>query len=271
MAMTTEPRVSLFDPRSFPGVSASAASAVLAGFLCADAPPWVAGVVPATAAAIPAAIEYSIRSRRRDKAEDAARIRQGDLRRPVALVVVMMAAAVILLITLTWIVFGVFEEYATLAYADWIAIIGNPLIPGVCAFFIAAYGSHYFGKRPYLYTSIAFGCAFIYQLLMYLVVFEKDGSSALEILMVFGAFNVVYLSFALAGVRVGRNRHAKFLAKKLERIERKASRAAAAQQQSKASGPDPLDQLKKLGDLRDAGVVTQEEFQAKKAEILGRI
>jgi len=34
---------------------------------------------------------------------------------------------------------------------------------------------------------------------------------------------------------------------------------------------DPMDQLRKLGELRDAGVVTAEEFEAKKAELLGRL
>lgn len=34
---------------------------------------------------------------------------------------------------------------------------------------------------------------------------------------------------------------------------------------------DPIAQLKQLGELRDAGVVTPEEFEAKKAEILSRI
>lgn len=36
--------------------------------------------------------------------------------------------------------------------------------------------------------------------------------------------------------------------------------------------PDaPLEQLRKLGELRDAGVVTAEEFEAKKVQLLGRI
>jgi len=39
-----------------------------------------------------------------------------------------------------------------------------------------------------------------------------------------------------------------------------------------ASGaPDPIEQLKQLAQLRDAGVVTEEEFQAKKTEILSRL
>ena len=40
-----------------------------------------------------------------------------------------------------------------------------------------------------------------------------------------------------------------------------------------AASPDPdvLEQLRKLGELRDAGVLTDAEFEAKKAELLGRI
>ena len=34
---------------------------------------------------------------------------------------------------------------------------------------------------------------------------------------------------------------------------------------------DPMKQLEKLGKLRDSGVVTKEEFESKKAEILSRI
>jgi hypothetical protein len=34
---------------------------------------------------------------------------------------------------------------------------------------------------------------------------------------------------------------------------------------------DPLDQIEKLGKLRDSGLVTQEEFEAKKADLLARL
>jgi hypothetical protein len=34
---------------------------------------------------------------------------------------------------------------------------------------------------------------------------------------------------------------------------------------------DPIDQLRRLGELRDAGIVTEAEFAAKKAEILSRL
>ncbi|NCD19681.1 MAG: hypothetical protein EOL89_06830, partial [Actinobacteria bacterium] len=38
-----------------------------------------------------------------------------------------------------------------------------------------------------------------------------------------------------------------------------------------APKPDPIDQLRRLGELRDAGVVTPDEFEAKKAEMLRRL
>ena len=34
------------------------------------------------------------------------------------------------------------------------------------------------------------------------------------------------------------------------------------------AAPDPIDRLKELGELRDSGVLTEEEFQAQKAKIL---
>lgn len=37
------------------------------------------------------------------------------------------------------------------------------------------------------------------------------------------------------------------------------------------SYPDPIDQLQRLGQLRDAGILTEDEFQAKKSEILSRM
>lgn len=38
-----------------------------------------------------------------------------------------------------------------------------------------------------------------------------------------------------------------------------------------SSGDDVIEQIRKLGQLRDAGVVTEAEFEAKKAELLSRL
>jgi plasmid stabilization system protein ParE len=47
--------------------------------------------------------------------------------------------------------------------------------------------------------------------------------------------------------------------------ERNAPQGAAA------SAPDIPDQIKKLGELRDSGVLSDDEFEAKKAELLRRL
>jgi hypothetical protein len=35
-----------------------------------------------------------------------------------------------------------------------------------------------------------------------------------------------------------------------------------------AAAPDPIERLKELGELRDKGVLTEEEFEAQKAKVL---
>lgn len=51
---------------------------------------------------------------------------------------------------------------------------------------------------------------------------------------------------------------------------RKARRPAAAPAQQTRE-PDVLDQIRKLGELRDAGLLTPEEFESKKSELLKRL
>lgn len=43
------------------------------------------------------------------------------------------------------------------------------------------------------------------------------------------------------------------------------------EQAAPAAATDPMEQLRKLGELRDAGVVTDAEFETKKAELLARL
>jgi len=44
-----------------------------------------------------------------------------------------------------------------------------------------------------------------------------------------------------------------------------------AQAPPAAAQPDVMDQLRKLGELRDAGILSEDEFAAKKADLLGRL
>jgi len=47
------------------------------------------------------------------------------------------------------------------------------------------------------------------------------------------------------------------------------ARLGAPARQTTALSEDPLDQIKKLSELRDAGILTEEEFERKKAQLLG--
>lgn len=49
---------------------------------------------------------------------------------------------------------------------------------------------------------------------------------------------------------------------------RSAAGPAATPATALVPSPDPMEQLRKLAELRDAGIVTNEEFEAKKAQLL---
>ncbi|MGZ5312984.1 MAG: SHOCT domain-containing protein [Solirubrobacterales bacterium] len=61
------------------------------------------------------------------------------------------------------------------------------------------------------------------------------------------------------------------------RVQRRQNERWAQQDQAEAApqaspapaGGDPIAQLKELGELRDTGVLTEEEFAAQKAKLLG--
>ena len=58
------------------------------------------------------------------------------------------------------------------------------------------------------------------------------------------------------------------IASALERIS-PPPQAAPAPPPPAAPAADPIAQLKELGELRDSGVLTEAEFEAQKAKILG--
>ena len=54
-----------------------------------------------------------------------------------------------------------------------------------------------------------------------------------------------------------------------EQQQEQAAMEAAAQQAAPAAGTDPIAQLKELAELKAQGILTEEEFAAQKAKILG--
>ncbi len=328
--MTTGPAASRLQDDSLLGVSASLVAAVAAGFLCkwAGLPEQATTAVSVSAGSVAAAVALRIKSLRRDPRVDIARIERGELRRPVGLVVLLLAAAIVLLDSAA----GAMEVET----ADRIQRLANvaklgmstvhvldslvdayPLILGMCFFLVACYASHYFAKRPYLWTATAVICALAVRELVVLAFRSTSAVKSLtagdELGSLAGllAFEVLsYLAIfvtCMVGAWFGGRHHDAFLAKKLARMEGKAARrrqstpqnqttetpaALRASNASQDAAPklatfvspsglpsapddrrtsDPIKQIEKLAHLRDAGALTEEEFQAKKTEILCRI
>ena len=315
--MVTAPASSSFNQQSLLGVIASIVTVVALGFvfMAIPAPTQVQSSVFAIAVGLPAAVAYAWQGRRRNKTLDAARIAQGELDRPIALVVVMLAAAL-------YVVFEVAHVSVQLV-DSWLmrstGYLWDLPIPSVIltagGSFMASYASHYLGRHAYLWTTVAVGCSFGLHELVGLLPVRSCNSSwcrptrsmleftdiglgpddVLRALAHISLMFLIWLGVCLAGAWYGRKfRHDKFLTKKLVRVERKVEHPAAAPRQStaldqtsptdppaanniapqqpvEAAVPDPLDQLKKLADLRDTGALTEEEFQANKAEMLARL
>lgn len=58
----------------------------------------------------------------------------------------------------------------------------------------------------------------------------------------------------------------------VDRIRHRLSAAPAAPHATTATtSPDPIEQIRKLGELRDADILTHDEFEAKKVELLSRM
>jgi len=71
--------------------------------------------------------------------------------------------------------------------------------------------------------------------------------------------------------RVARRQNNRWAAQEEEQYQQQqqAAAAAAAPQAAPASEESLIDQLKQLGELREQGILTDEEFAAQKAKLLG--
>lgn len=321
--MTTGPAAPRSQDDSLIGVSTGLVAAVTAGVLCRltgeqELTQYVVPLVVSLAMGVPPAVQLRIKSRHRDKNVDIARIERGELRRPVALVLMLLAAAILLLDSAAGAVdgeIGVIKQQLTRA-GKWelgsVQVVAGTLVTilsmilGMCFLLVASYASHYFAKRPYLWTTVAVGCALAVRELVVLS-YKTDLADLLVPLMVSEVLAYLgILSICMVGVWLGGRYHAAFLARKLARMDGKAARQRSTPRSqtttTQAPSPDsnapqdsapklatlvssgvlpsapdnhrtsdPIKQIEKLAHLRDAGVLTEDEFQAKKTEILCRI
>ncbi len=72
------------------------------------------------------------------------------------------------------------------------------------------------------------------------------------------------------GGRVRRHQNQRWAQQEEEQSgQQQAPAAAAPAQAAPAAEPSMLDQLKQLGELKDQGILTEDEFAAQKAKLLG--
>jgi hypothetical protein len=289
--MTSEADDSPSKQYSLLGISLTIGCALAAGVLVQALLPSNPAAYPAVITAalgLPPAIEAGLRKRRRDPAQDAARIRRGELRRPVPLVTALLAIAIGLAMSIwwgVWYVIKVTQPRWSHSHAFIYSILVAMFFIGpVVVFLIGRYASHYLGKHPYRLTLVAFGCAFLYW--WALVAIIRFSRSRLEdwreflvhVTVPIAILGIGYLGACLAGAWFGRRHQERFLAKELKRVEARAARAAAPRRKSRAaaneqhhvqrSGLALLKELKLAADLREAGVLTDEEFREIRGEIL---
>ncbi len=77
-------------------------------------------------------------------------------------------------------------------------------------------------------------------------------------------------SFGVAGRGGGRRRGRRRTRRRVE-SRNSAANAGTNQQEPQQVASSPTEELQKLGQLRDSGVITDEEFEAKKKELLAKI
>ncbi|MGY4712631.1 SHOCT domain-containing protein [Mycolicibacterium sp. CBM1] len=294
--MSTPPQSSEINQHSLLTIAASIVLATALGFLfnAIHAPDSVQGSVLAVAVGLPAAIAYRRQSMHRDRVEDAAQIAEGQLRRPIALVAPLLISALFLAWTAAAYV-GVRILRPVLHSGPGGSLFGFAIAWVLC-FFIASYASHYIARHAYRWTAAAAAVVSVVLLLSFVAdphVQRAHGAElGLRILLASAAI-LGFVGSCISGTWHGRRHHAEFLKKKLERIERRTapgngrtshqqihrlvtgppSGDATATQPvgEKATAPDDVRLLKRLAELRDDGVLTETEFQQKKAEILGRM
>lgn len=201
-------------------------TAVIVGVLSsvAGAPEPVQAALVATSAGIPAAVAYHRQKMRIDPQEDIARIRNGELKRPIGLVVTLFTLAIMLADSIVGAVIGFIfgaaisgdpeRAESAAALGTTLSIIGL-LAMSAAAFAIASHASHYLGEKPYMWAGMAFAVNFIIRAIVITLLGVPLGPF---FLLFYGAI----LAAMFAGIKYGQRTHQQFLMRKLARMQQHA-------------------------------------------------
>jgi membrane protease subunit (stomatin/prohibitin family) len=80
---------------------------------------------------------------------------------------------------------------------------------------------------------------------------------------------VVAGTASAVGGRVRHRQDQRWAQQEEQQYQEQQAQAAAPQAAPAAGGSSMIDQLKQLGELKDQGILTEEEFAAQKAKLLG--
>lgn len=193
-------------------------AAVVVGLLCSFAAvsPEISGTLVSATGAIPAGIGLYRSRKNRDKTADLARLREGELRRPVALVVVFLAVGLLAWDSLTGAIFGSAAAVTGIEALSWIAM----LVTYAGAFVMAMYAGHYLGSKPYAMATLAVLGMLAARVVILMVTLASIGAPDLiPYYLAAMLLHVLTLGVVLLGVFVGRRRQPRFVAEKAARLD----------------------------------------------------
>lgn len=224
-----------FSDKTLLGVFASfvAAFAIYGIGLLLTGNETVASVFAASAAGVPAAVEYRVQARRRDPNVDAARLAEGHLRRPIAPILVMFVAAVFLIDSVIGAVVGAFYGVMASMGIDvgfgaiviWLMVI---TVFSVLSAFAAGLCANYLGAHPYRWVTVGVVLAAVIRVAMLIVVTGLNAVQfTIDVTVVLSGVigYVACLAVCLLGVKIGLRYRDKVIALELRRVQRKQATA----------------------------------------------
>ena len=195
-------------------VFAAVAVGLICSFLAVSAD--VAGALVSATGAIPAGIGLYRSRKRRDPSADLRRLRQGELRRPVALVVVLLAVSLLAWDSLVGAIIGSAAAVTGWVMLSWLGI----LLTYVGAFVLALYAGHYLGSNPYALGSIAVVGMLVARVAILMATLEALGlGDQTAYYLAWMLLHIGTWAAVLLGISVSRRRQERFIAEKAAKLE----------------------------------------------------
>lgn len=220
---------------SLPAILVAAAAAAAVAILGSvvkpevDNPGWLAvtAVVTTIVPSIPAAIAYRRRSRRRDPAAEVTRLENGEIRRPVALIVIIAAAGITLLTAAVYFATALVSLVGIVIpllgiILVFVSLLSTPVITAILVNRAFRRLGHYLGDHPYRATAIAvvLSTGGVFGLLSLVIMAAsssyRDANTTLGLIVGSVIFGIALLIGAELGTQHARLRQVAFVEQRLQ-------------------------------------------------------